>query len=117
AALLRRLGYDRYGAHGNDAGSIVAPLQGRIDPEHVLGGDGTQIFSFPSGDPAEFGGLAPDELQYLSFLQGFVDHAVHDKVQSDQPQTIAHALADSPAGHIACSGQLFGNATSTDDTI
>ena len=54
AELMRRLGYDRYGAHGNDAGSIVAPLQGRVDPEHVLGVHVTQIFSFPSGDPAEF---------------------------------------------------------------
>src|SRR5918994_2485837 len=36
AELMRRLGYDRYGAHGNDAGAIVAPLQGRVDPEHVL---------------------------------------------------------------------------------
>ena len=47
---MRRLGYDRYGAHGNDAGSIVAPLQGRVDPEHVLAVHVTQIFSFPSGD-------------------------------------------------------------------
>ena len=76
----------------------------------------TQIF--PSlGDPAEFEGLTPEELQYLSFLQGFVDHAVHDKVQSDQPQTIAHALADSPAGQIAWSGQLFGNALSKDHIV
>ena len=115
--LMRRLGYDRYGALGNDAGSIVAPLQGRVDPERVLGVHVTQIFSFPSGDPAEFEGLTPEELQYLSFLQGFVDHAVHDKVQSDQPQTIAHALADSPAGQIAWSGQLFGNALSQDHIV
>jgi epoxide hydrolase len=114
---MRRLGYDRYGAHGNDAGSIVAPLQGRVDPEHVVGVHVTQIFSFPSGDPAEFEGLTPEELQYLSFLQGFVDHAVHDKVQSDQPQTIAHALADSPAGQLAWSGQLFGNALSQDHIV
>ena len=117
AELMRRLGYDRYGAHGNDAGSIVAPLQGRVDPEHVLGVHVTQIFSFPSGDPAEFEGLTQEELQYLGFLQGFVDHAVHDKLQSAQPQTVAHALADSPAGQIAWSGQLFGNALSQDHII
>ncbi len=63
AELMRRLGYDRYGAHGNDAGAIVAPLQGQVDPEHVLGVHVTQIFSFPSGDPAEFEGLTPEELQ------------------------------------------------------
>ena len=117
AELMGRLGYDRYGAHGNDAGAIVAPLQGRVDPEHVIGVHVNQLFSFPSGDPAEFEGLTPEELQYLSFLQGFVDHAVHDKLQQAQPQTVAHALADSPAGQIGWSGQLFGDALSTDHLI
>jgi pimeloyl-ACP methyl ester carboxylesterase len=117
AELMRRLGYDRYGAHGNDAGSIVAPLQGRVDPEHVVGVHVTQIFSFPSGDPAEFEGLSQEELEYLGFLQGFVEHAVHDKLQAAQPQTVAHALADSPAGQVAWSGQLFANALSNDHII
>jgi epoxide hydrolase len=117
AELMRRLGYDRYGAHGNDAGAIVAPLQGRIDPDHVIGVHVTQIFSFPSGDPAELQGLTPQELHYLQFLEGFVDRAVHDKLQAAQPQTIAHALADSPAGQLAWSGQLFGDALRPDHII
>jgi epoxide hydrolase len=117
AELMGRLGYDRYGAHGNDAGAIVAPLQGRVDPDHVIGVHVNQLFSFPSGDPAEFEGLTPEELQYLNFLQGFVDHAVHDKLQAAQPQTVAHALADSPAGQIGWSGQLFGDALSKDHII
>jgi epoxide hydrolase len=117
AELMGRLGYDRYGAHGNDAGAIVAPLQGRVDPDHVIGVHVNQLSSFPSGDPAEFEGLTPEELQYLNFLQGFVDHAVHDKLQAAQPQTVAHALADSPAGQIGWSGQLFGDALSKDHII
>ena len=56
-------------------------------------------------------------MHYLAFLQGFVERAVHDKLQQAQPQTVAHALADSPAGQIAWSGQLFGNALSKDDII
>ena len=117
AELMHRLGYDRYGAHGNDAGAIVAPLQGRLDPDHVIGVHANQIFSFPSGDPAEFEGLTQEELQYLEFLQGFVERSVHDKVQGAQPQTIAHALADSPAGQLAWSGQLFGDALSPDEIL
>jgi pimeloyl-ACP methyl ester carboxylesterase len=117
AELMRRLGYDGYGAHGNDAGAIVAPMQGRVDPEHVIGVHVNQIFSFPSGDPADFEGLTPEDFQYLEFLQGFVAHAVHDKLQEAQPQTVAHALADSPAGQIAWSGQLFGDALSKDTII
>jgi pimeloyl-ACP methyl ester carboxylesterase len=117
AELMRRLGYDRYGAHGNDAGAIVAPLQGRVDPDHVIGVHVNQLFSFPSGDPAEFEGLSAEELHDLQFLEGFVDHAVHDKLQAAQPQTVAHALADSPAGQIAWSGQLFGDALPKDHII
>ena len=117
AELMARLGYDRYGAHGNDAGAIIAPWQGRVDPDHVTGVHVTQLFSFPSGDPAELDGLSPQELGYLGFLQGFADHAVHDKLQAAQPQTLAHALADSPAGQLAWSGQLFGNALSKDHII
>ena len=37
AELMRRLGYERYGAVGNDAGSMISPELGRIDPEHVVG--------------------------------------------------------------------------------
>ena len=117
AELMRRLGYDRYGAHGNDAGAIVAPLQGRLDLDHVIGVHVNQIFSFPSGDPSEFEGLTQEELQYLEFLQSFVERSVHDKVQGAQPQTIAHALADSPAGQLAWSGQLFGDALSPDEIL
>jgi epoxide hydrolase len=117
AELMGRLGYDRYGAHGNDAGAIVAPLQGRVDPDHVIGVHVTQLFSFPTGDPAEFDGLSAQDLQYLRFLEGFVAHAVHDKLQAAQPQTVAHALADSPAGQIAWSGQLFGTALSNDQLL
>ena len=53
----------------------------------------------------------------LQFLQSFVERSVHDKVQEAQPQTIAHALADSPAGQLAWSGQLFGEALSPDEIL
>jgi epoxide hydrolase len=117
AELMGRLGYERYGTHGNDAGAIVAPLQGRLDPAHVIGVHVTQLFSFPTGDPAELQGLSAEELQALPFLQGFVERTVHDKLQAAQPQTVAHALADSPAGQLAWSGQLFGDALSTDHIL
>ena len=32
AELMKRLGYERYGAHGNDAGAIVAPCKGASTP-------------------------------------------------------------------------------------
>ncbi|MDA3645811.1 epoxide hydrolase [Saccharopolyspora indica] len=109
AELMRRLGYERYGAHGNDAGAIVSPLLGQVDPDHVIGVHVNQIFSFPSGDPAELAALSAEEREYLEFVQTFTEHAIHDRAQQAQPQTLAHALADSPAGQLAWIGQLLGS--------
>src|SRR5215469_3158770 len=37
AELMRRLGYERYGAQGGDYGAFVAPDLGRVDAEHLIG--------------------------------------------------------------------------------
>jgi len=115
AELMRRLGYERYGAHGNDGGSIISPEVGRADPEHVIGVHVTQIFSFPSGDPAELEGLSEADMGKVQFLRWFYENmGAYDKLQSQAPQTLAHALADSPVGQLAWSCQLFGDAVSRD---
>ena len=112
AELMRRLGYDRYGAHGNDGGSFVSPEVGRIDPDHVIGVHVTQLFSFPSGDPAELEGLSEEELGYLQFLQLFNDNlSAYAKLQETQPQNLAHALADSPTGQLAWVAQLLSGTS------
>lgn len=106
--LMRRLGYDRYIAAGNDAGSMISPEVGRLAPEHVLGVHVTQVFSFPSGDPSELTDLTADEQAGLQRLQWFWENlGSFNMVHSQQPQTLAHALADSPAGLLAWMSQLF----------
>ncbi|MEV6909000.1 epoxide hydrolase family protein [Amycolatopsis sp. NPDC051071] len=116
AELMRRLGYERYGTHGNDAGSFVAPEIGRVDQEHVIGVHVTQLFSFPSGDPAEFEGMTEQELEYVRFLQHFNDDmSGYAKLQESAPQNLAHALADSPSGQLAWSAQLL--AGTSDDHV
>ena len=108
AELMRRLGYTRYGAVGNDGGSLISPEVGRIDPDHVVGVHVTQIFSFPSGDPAEFEGLTEKDKAALQHLQWFWENmSAFNQLQSTQPQTLAFALLDSPVGQLAWSGQLF----------
>jgi hypothetical protein len=69
----------------------------------------TQLFSFPSGDPAEFEGLTQEGLRRLEFLQAFNgEMAGYARLLASKPQSVAHALADSPAGQLAWSGQLLG---------
>ncbi|WP_026414090.1 epoxide hydrolase family protein [Actinomadura oligospora] len=117
AELMARLGYDRYGAHGNDAGAIVSPILGEMHKDRVVGVHVNQIFSFPKGEPGEFDGLTPEEIGSLQFGQAFVEHAIHDRSQAAQPQTLAHALSDSPAGQLAWIGQLFGDALTPDEVL
>jgi pimeloyl-ACP methyl ester carboxylesterase len=109
AELMSRLGYQRYGAVGNDAGSMISPELGRIDPDHVIGAHVTQLFSFPSGDPADFEGLDETDLAALDRLKWFYDNLFSFNVlHSQQPQTLAYALADSPLGLLAWNIQIFG---------
>jgi len=106
--LMHRLGYERYGAVGNDGGSMISPEVGRLDPEHVVGVHVTQLFSFPSGDPAEMADLTDDEQAALERLTWFWETlGAFNVLQSQAPQTLAHALADSPAGLVGWNGQLF----------
>jgi pimeloyl-ACP methyl ester carboxylesterase len=106
--LMRRLGYGRYGAHGNDLGAYVAPEVGRLDPDRVAGVHVTQLYSFPSGDPAELAGITEAEAGNLRFLQAFNDEmSGYARLQQTKPQNVAHALADSPAGQLAWSAHLL----------
>jgi pimeloyl-ACP methyl ester carboxylesterase len=108
ATLMRRLGYQRYGAAGNDAGSMISPEIGRRDPEHVIAVHVTQVFSFPSGDPSEFADMSAEDAAALQKLQWFMDRKIaFNQLQSQQPQTLAHALADSPVGLLGWNTQLM----------
>jgi pimeloyl-ACP methyl ester carboxylesterase len=108
AELMRRLGYERYGAVGNDAGSMISPELARIDPDHVAGVHVTQVFSFPSGDPSEMADLSAEEQRELGTLQWFLENKISfNQLMSQQPQTLAYALLDSPVGLLAWQAQLF----------
>jgi pimeloyl-ACP methyl ester carboxylesterase len=116
--LMTRLGYDRFGAVGNDAGSMISPEVGRIAPDNVIGVHVTQIFSFPSGDPAELEGMSEEEQAAMAVLQWFWEEkGAFNTLQSQQPQTIAHALCDSPAGLVGWLAQLFDDDLDDDFVI
>jgi epoxide hydrolase len=118
AELMRRLGYGRYGAVGNDAGSMISPEIGRADTEHVIGVHVTQLFSFPSGEPAEFAGLSEADQAALKHLQWFHENKfAFNTLHSQQPQTLAFALADSPAGLLAWNAQLLPETLDADFVI
>jgi pimeloyl-ACP methyl ester carboxylesterase len=99
--LMRRLGYDSYGTHGSDAGAMVSRELALLNPDGFLGAHVLQLFSFPSGDPTEFEKMTPKDYAALEFAGWFQDHAGFSAMLGSRPQTVAHALADSPAGQLA----------------
>ena len=69
----------------------------------------TQLFSFPSGDPAEMTDLSADEQGQLGTLQWFYENKFSfNTLMSQQPQTLGYAVNDSPAGLLAWNAQLLG---------
>ncbi|GAA5119250.1 hypothetical protein GCM10023339_32730 [Alloalcanivorax gelatiniphagus] len=106
--LMRGLGYESYGAHGSDNGAIVSRELAMLAPEGFLGAHVLQLFSFPSGDPAEFEQMTPADYGALEFAGWFQTVNGFAAMNASRPQTVAAALSDSPVGQLAYN-ELFEN--------
>ncbi|KQV06933.1 epoxide hydrolase family protein [Leifsonia sp. Root112D2] len=113
-ALMRRLGYESYGSHGSDAGAMISRELGLMNPAGYLGMHVLQLFSFPSGDPAEFEKLEPKDYAALEHMRWFQSVGGYNAINASRPQTVAVGIADSPVGQLAWSELFnsFGNGTS-----
>jgi pimeloyl-ACP methyl ester carboxylesterase len=106
--LMRRLGYDRYIAHGGDVGYEVATSLGRRHPDRVAGLHlnlgGIRLAGEHRGeqprDDAEAEAFARLE-RYLA------NGSAYANVQATRPQTLAYALTDSPVGQLAWIAEKF----------
>ena len=102
AKLMAELGYERYGAQGGDAGSFIAPRLGRIDTGHVAGVHLNNPITIPSwGDDAS--GYSASDQEKLARMKDWSgkETSGYAGMHATRPQTLAPALADSPAGMLA----------------
>ena len=106
--LMRKLGYESYGVHGSDGGAMISRELGLLAPEGFLGLHVLHLFSFPSGDPAEFEKLGPKDYAALEHMQWFQSVGGYNQMNGTRPQTVAAGIADSPVGQLAYS-ELFNN--------
>lgn len=99
AELMAQLGYERYGAQGGDAGSFVAPQLGRVDAEHVVGIHLNGPITIPAWDD-DGSGYSADDQEKLAKLQDWnnSETSSYASIHSTRPQTLAHAVNDSPVG-------------------
>jgi pimeloyl-ACP methyl ester carboxylesterase len=115
AALMARLGYDRYGVHGYDWGAWIAPKVGRHDPERVLGVHTTAMVTVPVGADGEMDGLSAVEQQRWQRMQNFNDGYL--QCNSKRPQTVGYALTDSPVGQLAWIVEKFKELTDPEEAL
>jgi len=106
AELMRRLGYERYGAQGGDVAALLSPELGHVDPDHVVGihlNAATAGF-IPWGevDPEQLATFTGQEKARLERMQRFLSEGNgYFQMHATRPQTIAYSLTDSPAGQLA----------------
>ncbi len=95
--LMLHLGYNRYAAQGGDWGSFVTAWLGAHRPAHVIGIH-LNLLPLPR-DAAIFTNSDEVERRYLRELEVFLkEETGYQWIQGTRPQTLAFALADSPAG-------------------
>ncbi len=107
ATLMQRLGYQRYGVHGNDAGALVSPELAKRHPERVVGVHITGGIGFPT--PDDLAEMSEDErTRYAAMGQLMGSGAfIHTVVQGARPQTFAYGWHDSPVAQLAWIAEKF----------
>lgn len=97
-ALMRGLGYERYGAGGGDFGSGVATMMAIDDPTPLLGIHLSNLELAPATG-ADAPPLSEAEQTYLERSEHWWQaEGGYKQIQSTKPQTLGYGLADSPAG-------------------
>lgn len=94
--LMKRLGYERYGAQGGDWGALITSSIGVLDPTHVAGIHVNMPYAIPNPDHS---GLTAKEKEDLADFDRFQnDETGYQRIQGSKPQTLGFGLNDSPTG-------------------
>lgn len=101
AELMSRLGYQRYGAHGGDFGSLISPALGRLDRDRVVGVHVIGLLTQPPRDPDEVRDLSDIERERVEKVTRWMRKRGYALIQATRPQTLAYGLSDSPVGLLA----------------
>ena len=99
--LMARLGYQRFLAAGGDWGGRVTATLGHRHPDRVAGLHSFTPYVAEPDDPAAYGELTPQEVQWLAAAREFRRvGGGYSLEQSTRPQTIGYGLTDSPVAQL-----------------
>ena len=108
AALMQRLGYERYGAQGGDWGGIINRILAARYPERLIGLHSNFVLASAPRDPDILAATPEDDLQRREARQAYMANEVgYQQIQGTKPQTLGVGLNDSPAGLAAWIGEKF----------
>jgi pimeloyl-ACP methyl ester carboxylesterase len=96
AALMKRLGYDRWVAQGGDWGAGVTTWLAKQQAEGLVGVHLNLPILFPP--PIQGQPTAEEQASVAQLIAFDSRDSGYAKIQGTRPQTIGYALADSPAG-------------------
>ncbi|WP_336113720.1 epoxide hydrolase family protein [Streptomyces sp. PTD9-10] len=123
AELMRRLGYERFGAHGGDWGAVISRELGRARPDRVIGVHltllpGAQAATEP--EAVELSGLGAREREntlasWRRWAQWSREGTGYAVLQSTRPHTLGYALTDSPVGQLAWIVEKFREWTDSEE--
>ena len=105
--MTDKLGYPKFGAHGGDWGSTVTEQLARSHPGSVLA---IHLTDVPFGHLLQKrpDDLSPAEKRFFEHNDTWLPtEGAYATIQSSKPQSLAHALNDSPAGLAAWMVEKF----------
>ncbi|MEU4317298.1 epoxide hydrolase family protein [Nocardia fluminea] len=115
AELMRRLGYERYAAHGEDTGAAITRELAVNDSDHLVALHVTMIAS-ATVTPETADLDDPAEKRALQLAQrAQYELGAYAILQATRPQTLSYALADSPVGQLAWIVERFKDWTDSAD--
>ena len=119
AALMERLGYERYGAQGGDWGAIISRALAGNYGDRLIGLHSNFVTAGPppgSADPNE--GVSAEELaRRRERAESFADGRGYQAIQGTKPQTLGYGLNDSPAGLAAWIVEKFHGWSDNDGNV
>jgi pimeloyl-ACP methyl ester carboxylesterase len=109
------LGYDKFGAHGGDWGSVITEHIARSHARHVVGIHLTDVpFPHYFQKPDD---LSDTEKKFLEEIEQGQKENAAPMIQGTRPHTLAAGLSDSPTGLAAWMIEKFHHWSDADDNI
>jgi pimeloyl-ACP methyl ester carboxylesterase len=129
-AMMKQLGYARYGLASTDLGGMVAAWMAADIPQSIIGHFADFLLLVPT--PADIeraakGEVTAEEGAYMAAMgEWSTNHFAYASIQGQKPLAMSHSMADSPVGfagwiwdlkHVASDGYVYSHEEIITETL